>query len=94
MMFTHLTACLPTWSRVTHIHPDIVPMITSVATTSSSVCSKCGKFKKSGTVSCCAKGGAWFGDCGNDGDAEYGHTFKEGIQACKSKFKKFQTTSL
>ena len=48
-------------------------------------CSKCGIFKQSGKLSCCARGGAWFKNCGNAGDAHFDHTWFEGIQACKSK---------
>ena len=49
-------------------------------------CSKCGIVKNSGKPSCCAPGGDWFGDCGDDGhiNANFGHTWSEGIQACRS----------
>ena len=46
-------------------------------------CSKCGTTKKSGKHSCCARGGSWFKNCGDDGDAYFDHTWAEGIQACK-----------
>merc|ERR1712187_830275 len=36
----------------------------STTTTLSSVCLNCATIKKSGKVSCCARGGAWFGTCG------------------------------
>ena len=45
-------------------------------------CSKCGTFKKNGVRSCCARGGAWLGDCGNENDSKF--TWFEGLQACKS----------
>ena len=46
------------------------------------VCPKCGIIKKSGKRSCCARGGAWFTNCGDVGDSNFGHTWVEGIQAC------------
>ena len=49
----------------------------------SSGCPKCGFTKRSGKYSCCARGGAWFKNCGSAGDIEFDHTWDEGIQACK-----------
>ena len=46
-------------------------------------CAKCGTAKKSGKLTCCARGGAWFKNCGNAGDIQFDHTWAEGIQACK-----------
>ena len=46
-------------------------------------CVKCGMSKKSGKYSCCARGGAWFKSCGDPSDPNFGHTWTEGIQACK-----------
>ena len=54
--------------------------------TGSGTCSKCGTFKKSGKRSCCANGGSWAKNCGDDGDSKFDHTWIEGIVACKSKF--------
>ena len=48
------------------------------------ICFKCGTIKKSGKLSCCAPGGAWFKNCGNAGDSKFEHTWIEGVQACKS----------
>merc|ERR1719174_2628569 len=58
-------------------------------TTISSVCPKCGIIAKSGKVSCCGHSGSWFRNCGSAGNAKLGHTWYEGIQACKtwSQFK-------
>ena len=56
---------------------------TSVSVISSESCSKCGTAKRSGKRSCCARGGAWFQKCGDAGDSNVGHTWVEGIQACK-----------
>ena len=50
----------------------------------SSVCLKCGTVRKSGKASCCGHGGSWFGNCGSAGDVNAGHTFNEGIRACKT----------
>ena len=49
-------------------------------------CLKCGTIKASGKLSCCARGGAWFKQCGDVGDDKFDHAWAEGIQACKSKF--------
>ena len=46
-------------------------------------CSKCRSTKKSGKLSCCARGGAWFKNCGDAGERKFDHTWAEGIQACK-----------
>ena len=57
-----------------------------VELTVSTVCSKCAAIKKNGVLSCCARGGDWFKQCGNNGD-KFDHTWKEGIAACsKGKF--------
>ena len=49
-------------------------------------CRECGTIKKSGIRSCCARGGSWFKKCGDVGDTKFGHTWAEGIHACKSRF--------
>ena len=46
-------------------------------------CVTCGTIKKSGKRSCCARGGAWFKNCGDAGDTKFDHTWAEGIRACK-----------
>ena len=62
--------------------PDAVPLpITSA-------CAKCGTSTKSGKSSCCSPGGDWFGDCADEVDENYGHTWAEGIKACRCKFHK------
>ena len=48
-------------------------------------CPVCGTLKQSGKQSCCARGGAWFGNCGNPDDDGVDHTWSEGIQACTCK---------
>ena len=50
-------------------------------------CPKCGVFKKSGRVSCCAPGGAWFDRCGGAGNSNVDHKWSEGVEACERKFK-------
>ena len=50
---------------------------------SEAICPKCGKFKKSGTRSCCAPGGTWNKNCGDDDDSKVDHTWFEGIEVCK-----------
>ena len=47
-------------------------------------CSKCGIIGKSGKLSCCGRGGSWFGNCGSAGEAKLGHKWSEGVEACKA----------
>ena len=47
-------------------------------------CPKCGTIKTSGILSCCARGGSWFQNCGGPNDDGFDHTWFEGIQACKT----------
>ena len=54
----------------------------STVNSGSDGCSECGTTKKSGRRSRCARGGTWFRNCGDAGDGQFGHTWKEGIQAC------------
>ena len=49
----------------------------------SAKCPRC-VAKKSGKLSCCTPGGAWFKNCGDPGDPNFDHTWGEGIQACKN----------
>ena len=58
---------------------------TAVTMTFSSTCSKCGIIKKSGKLSCCGRGGSWFGNCGSAGNTKLDHTWYEGLQACKAQ---------
>ena len=51
----------------------------------STTCPKCGTAKKSKKLSCCAHGGAWYKNCGYEGDTKFDHTWTEGEQACKGK---------
>ena len=60
-------------------------MPTLVVTTLSSGCRKCGTMKKSGKLSCCGRGGSWFGDCGSARNANFGHTWYEGIRSCEAR---------
>ena len=62
-------------------------MSTAAATTTTvtaigRICFKCGTIKKSGKLSCCARGGSWFKNCGDSGDSKFEHTWVEGVQAC------------
>ena len=59
--------------------------LTDTATTTVSVCPRCGSIKKSGKPSCCGRGGSWFKKCGGAGNAKLQHTWHEGIQACKAR---------
>ena len=52
----------------------------------SSACPKCGVVKRNGKLSCCARGGAWFKNCGDVGDTQFDHTWTEGMQSCSIRF--------
>ena len=80
MFITNLFVCVA-------IFHSPVPTEAATATTEAAVsnnkgCSKCGILKKSGKLSCCARGGDWFKNCGDISDSNFGHTWVEGIQAC------------
>ena len=49
----------------------------------STTCPMCGTIKKSKKLSCCARGGAWYNKCGDEGDSNFDHTWTEGVQACR-----------
>ena len=44
-------------------------------------CFKCVRTSK-GKITCCGRGGSWYGKCGSPGDTEFDHTWDEGQQAC------------
>ena len=49
-----------------------------------SVCPKCVHIGKSGKMSCCGRGGSWFGTCGSGGRSTLEHTWYEGTRVCKA----------
>ena len=49
------------------------------------VCLQCGTIKRSGKLSCCGRGGSWFGNCGAAGTAKLRYKWSDGIQACKAQ---------
>ena len=61
-----------------------VPTTDGLSAKGDNVCAKCGAMKKSGKLSCCARGGAWFKNCGEVDNTKFDHTWVEGIQACNS----------
>ena len=65
------------------MHTETATTTSLYAATTSDGCRKCGIIKKSGKRSCCARGGDWFNNCGDDGERSFGHTWAAGIQACK-----------
>ena len=64
--------------------PDSMPFITPTIA-DHIACPKCGVFQKSGRVSCCAPGGAWFNNCGGLGSNDDDHKWSEGVKACKGE---------
>ena len=57
----------------------------AIASTNKMMCPKCGTFKKSGRLSCCAPGAAWFKNCGGSGNRNVDHKWSDGVEACKCK---------
>ena len=64
--------------------PSTTSQELSLQKTSIKECPTCAKMKKSGKLSCCARGGAWFKNCGDSDDTKVNHTWTEGIQACSN----------
>ena len=60
-----------------------IAAVTTSASTPPIACPKCGA-TTDGKISCCFRGGTWFRKCGDFGDANFDHTWFEGIQACKA----------
>merc|ERR1712025_328882 len=60
-----------------------VASTTPAVAAANKVCSKCGKFTKSGRVSCCAPGGAWYQKCGGTANNKFEYSWIEGVEACK-----------
>ena len=60
-----------------------------MVTTANFVCPKCGTIAKSGIMSCCGRGGAWFKKCGgsSNGNTRPRYTWYEGIQSCTARTK-------
>ena len=85
---------IPCWSRASQPQRWLAQwQITSKSITTPGIvsaiitCPNCGIFKKSGRLSCCAPGGAWYNNCGGAGDKDAGHSWLEGVEACKRKSK-------
>ena len=81
-----LVSILPALADLVATAADTDGVILKQAPTTIARCSKCGIIKKSGQLSCCARGGAWLNNCGDPGDSSFEHTWIEGIEACESKF--------
>ena len=94
------SASPPITTQVTHHHetrperelivrtPITTPVGTSSfmpATLSTAICPKCGTFVRSGRVSCCAPGGAWYKNCGGAGNRNVDHSWLAGVETCKRK---------
>ena len=95
MSLTMPLCCHVTWMTLLLTHLDVVTTTSvrktsvtrsSVTTGNNKICPKCGTFKESGRVSCCAPGGAWHKNCGAPDKGDYDHSWVEGKEACKRKF--------
>ena len=89
----YVTRRRPLSERELLVHTSITTPITTSVNTSAFIstilttmtCPKCGTFEKSGQDSCCAPGGAWYKNCGGDGNNNVDHTWFEGAEVCKRK---------
>ena len=61
---------------------DALTTINASVVSSGTSCPNCAT-NNAGKHSCCARGGAWFKNCGDVGETQFDHTWSEGIQACK-----------
>ena len=77
---TPISIATPIITGTTATTKNLAPDISSTT-----MCPKCGTLKKSGRLSCCAPGGAWFTKCGRTRTANIEHTWIEGTHACQSK---------
>ena len=75
----------PTIAAVRTTTATATTKMIAVSTFSSTTCLQCSTFSNSRKVSCCARGGSWFNECGDDGDTAFAHTWSEGIRTCRSK---------
>ena len=66
-----------------------IPSPAGLPTTVTPACSKCGTIKKTRERSCCARGGAWFNNCGAPGQANVDHTWTEGLLSCRGSASSF-----
>merc|ERR1712113_1138023 len=77
------------------VHTPVTTSVSTPAVTSTIAntmsCMKCGTFEKSGRISCCAPGGAWYKKCGGAGNRKLEHRWIEGMEACS---KPKQTTRI
>ena len=63
------------------ISTPVRPSTLTIASTNTVTCPKCGEFKRSGRVSCCAPGGSWYKSCGSAGNTNADHRWFEGLEA-------------
>ena len=86
---THYATRHPLPERELIVRTPITPSVSTSAfistVFSTTTCPKCGTFAKSGRVSCCAPGGAWYKNCGGAANKNVDHRWFEGTQACKRK---------
>merc|ERR1712032_1462396 len=72
---------------------ELVRRPASTSPANANGCPKCGKFGKSGRVSCCAPGGAWYKKCGSAKNKNVQYKWSQGTDACwKQKKQKVLAT--
>ena len=79
-----MSVCLPICQR-SHVPIEAPTAAARSVVSRINDCDKCGVTKTSGKLSCCARGGAWFKNCGDAGDTHVDHTWVEGIHVCKRR---------
>ena len=75
--------CLALFARHKSKVEFISEFITADVVTVRTACPKCGT-NSNGRISCCGRGGAWSGKCGDEGEGKE-HTWSEGLEACICK---------
>ena len=67
-----------------HMYLSYTNTPTVKTTTVIPTCPECGIIRKTGKLSCCGRGGSWFGNCGSGENANE-HMWSEGMQVCKPR---------
>ena len=69
------------------ITTSVITRTLAITSSNNMTCPKCDTFEKSGRISCCAPGGAWYKKCGGVSNINADHSWYEGVKACRRKSK-------
>ena len=78
-----MSVCMLTLAQT--LATTTIATTTTAATTTALVCPVCGVNQVTGQLSCCARGGSWYENCGNLGEPNVDYTWAQGINTCKCK---------